>query len=118
MMRVILLNRADSINDLGVMMDSRISFSRHIDFTVGKALAMLGFVKRLSGKFRDPNTLRIHFVSLVLPNLEYACCVWRSFYYVHISRIERVQKNSLDTQCGDCYGTTCMIFLQTWTKVF
>jgi hypothetical protein len=35
-----------------VVMDSRMLFSRHIDVTVGKALAMLGFMKRLSGGFR------------------------------------------------------------------
>jgi hypothetical protein len=32
-------------------MDSNMSFTGHIDVTVGKALAMLGFVKRLSCKF-------------------------------------------------------------------
>jgi hypothetical protein len=50
----IILDRVDSITDLGVEMDSRMSFSRHIDVTVGKALVMLGFVKRLSGEFKDP----------------------------------------------------------------
>jgi hypothetical protein len=29
------------------------SFYRHIDFTVGKALAMLGFLKKLSGEFME-----------------------------------------------------------------
>jgi hypothetical protein len=53
----IILDRVDSITDLGVVMDSRMSFSRHIDVTVGKALAMLGFVKRLSSEFRDPYAL-------------------------------------------------------------
>jgi hypothetical protein len=47
-----ILDRVDSINDLGVIMDSRMSFTGHIDVTVGKALAMLGFVKRLSCEFR------------------------------------------------------------------
>jgi hypothetical protein len=41
-----ILDRVDSINDLGVIMDSKMSFTGHIDGTVGKALAMLGFVKR------------------------------------------------------------------------
>jgi hypothetical protein len=40
----IIFNRVDSITDLGVVMDSRMSFS---------ALAILGFVKRLLGEFRD-----------------------------------------------------------------
>jgi hypothetical protein len=58
MLRGIILDRVDSITDLGgVVMNSRMSFSRHIDVLVGKALAMLGFVKRLSGEFRDPYTL-------------------------------------------------------------
>jgi hypothetical protein len=39
-------------------MDSRLSFSWHIYVTVGKALAMLGFVKRLLVKFMDFYTLR------------------------------------------------------------
>jgi hypothetical protein len=50
MLKVIILDRVDSITDLGVVMDSRMSFSRHIDVTVGKALAMLRFVKRLSAR--------------------------------------------------------------------
>jgi hypothetical protein len=46
MLKGIILNCVDSITDLGVVMDSRMSFSWHIDVT---ALAMLGFVKILSG---------------------------------------------------------------------
>jgi hypothetical protein len=47
----IILDRVGSINDVGVIMDSKISFTGHIDITVGRALAMLGFVKRLSSDF-------------------------------------------------------------------
>jgi hypothetical protein len=54
----IILGRVDSINDLGVIIDSRRSFTRHIDVTVGRALAMLGFMKRLSCDFTDPYTLK------------------------------------------------------------
>jgi hypothetical protein len=55
-----ILDRVDSINDLGVMMDSKMSFTGHIDVTVGKALAMLGFVRRLSCEFRDPKSVLSH----------------------------------------------------------
>jgi hypothetical protein len=81
-----ILDRVDSINDLGVIMDSKMSFTGHIDVTVGKALAMLGFVKRLSCEFRDHYTLKTLYVSLVPPKLEYAICVWRPFYGAHIDR--------------------------------
>jgi hypothetical protein len=86
----------DSITDFGVLMDSRMSFSRHA--TVGKVLAMLGFVKRLSGEFRDPYTLRTLLVSLVRSKIEYARCVWRPIYDVHINRIERVLRKFV--RCG------------------
>jgi hypothetical protein len=48
------LDCVDSVNDLGVIMDSKMSFTGHIDVTVGRALAMLRFAKRLSCEFRDP----------------------------------------------------------------
>jgi hypothetical protein len=38
----------DRVTDSGVVMDSRMSFSRHIDITVEKALAMLGFMFQVS----------------------------------------------------------------------
>jgi hypothetical protein len=53
MLGAIILDRVDSINNLGVIMDSKMCFTGHIDVTLGKALAMLGFVKRLSCEFRD-----------------------------------------------------------------
>jgi hypothetical protein len=88
-----IFHRVDSINDLGVIMDSKMSFSGDIDVTVGRALAMLGLAKRLLCEFRYPYTLKTLYVSLVRPKLEYASCVWRPFYGAHIDRIERVQRN-------------------------
>jgi hypothetical protein len=61
----IILDRIDSINDSGVIMDSKMSFKGHIDVTVGRALAMLGFVRRLSCEFRDPYTLKTLYVPLI-----------------------------------------------------
>jgi hypothetical protein len=55
-----------------------------MDVTIGKTLAMLGFVRRLSGEFRDPHILRTLYVR---PKLEY-----HTFYDVHVNRNERVQR--------------------------
>jgi hypothetical protein len=54
----IIPDRIDSINDLGVIMDIKVSFTGHFDLTVGRALTILGFVKRLSCEFRDAYTLK------------------------------------------------------------
>jgi hypothetical protein len=79
----IILDRVHSISDLRVIMDSRIYFAEHVNITFGKALAMLGFVKRMSGDFRNLYTLktslRTLYVLFVRSNLEYASCVWGLF---------------------------------------
>jgi hypothetical protein len=66
----IILDNVDFINDLGVIMDSKVSFTGLIDVTVGRTLAMFGFMKRLSYEFQDPYTLKTLYVSLVRPKLE------------------------------------------------
>jgi hypothetical protein len=63
-----------------------------VDTMVAKAIAMLGFIRRLSMEFRDPYTLKSLYMSLVRPKLEYASCVWNLFYDVCVDRVERVQR--------------------------
>jgi hypothetical protein len=46
------LDWVSSLNDLEVIMDEKMYFSEHVDVMVGKALAMLGFIRRLSFEFR------------------------------------------------------------------
>jgi hypothetical protein len=50
------LDRVSSINDVGVIMDEKMSFYEHVDVMVVKAFAMLGFFRRLSLYFRDSYT--------------------------------------------------------------
>jgi hypothetical protein len=53
-----ILDHADSITELEVVMDSNMSFSKHVDVTVGKTLAMMGLVSSgiiiLYGPFMCP----------------------------------------------------------------
>jgi hypothetical protein len=68
------------------------TFKNHLDATIAKGLAMLGFIKRLSKEFQDPYTLKSLYMSLVRSRLEYVCCVWQPVYAVHVARIERIQE--------------------------
>jgi hypothetical protein len=58
---------------------------------------MLGFVKIMSGEFRDPYTLRTPNVSLMRPKLEYASYVWRPCYDSVGLSVCRVR--TLNTHC-------------------
>jgi hypothetical protein len=42
------MDRISSINDLGVIMDEKMTFSEHVAVMVAKAFVMLGFIRRLS----------------------------------------------------------------------
>ena len=87
-----ILERVNSMTDLGVVLDSKLSFKEHIDSVVNKGSAMFGFIKRLSKEFRDPYTLKVLYTTHVRSKLEYACCVWQPFYTTHVNRIERIQE--------------------------
>jgi hypothetical protein len=59
---------------------------------VGKAFAMLGFIRRLSFEFSDPYTLRSLYTFLDRPKLEYASCVWSPLYDVRVDKVARVKR--------------------------
>jgi hypothetical protein len=52
------LERVDVINDLGVLVDSRMTFNDHIESIVSKSARMLGFINRISREFSDPYTYK------------------------------------------------------------
>jgi hypothetical protein len=81
----IILDRGGSIKDLEVIMDSKVSFTGHIDVTVGRALAMLGFVKRLSCEFKDPYTLKTLMFPLCARNLNTPAVVCGGLSMAHTS---------------------------------
>ena len=68
----------ESIQDLEVIFDSKLSFKKHIQERIGKANMMLGIVKR---NFRNM-TLDAHvtlYKALVRSHLEYAGAVWSPY---------------------------------------
>jgi hypothetical protein len=50
------LERVKLINDLGLLVDSRMTFVSHIESIVSKSARMLGFIKRISREFNHPKT--------------------------------------------------------------
>lgn len=86
------LQKTDTIRDLGVQLDSKLSFTNHIDNITAKAAKMSGFIKRMCRDFQAISTLKVLFNTLVRSLLEYASPVWNPTYRVHVKRIERIQK--------------------------
>ncbi|CAK1604457.1 unnamed protein product [Parnassius mnemosyne] len=86
------LQEVDSIRDLGVIMDKKLRFHKHIDQVATKGLQMLGFVLRNAKEFKKPSTKILLYLALVRSGLKYCSQVWSPHYEVHIKRIERIQK--------------------------
>lgn len=86
------LVRVNSIRDLGVMMDSKVSFNPHIDNILNRAFKNLGFITRISKPLKKISTLKLLYNSFVRSILEFASVVWNPSYQIHINRIEKVQK--------------------------
>lgn len=87
-----IFKRVKEHKDLGVIIDSKLSFSKHIESITAKATAALGFVKRFCHDITDTQTLKTLFYSLVQSHLEYCAVVWLPFYDIYKSNIERVLK--------------------------
>lgn len=89
------LTRVKIIQDLGVWFDEQLTFNRHIDYVTSKAYSMLGFVKRICKQFTNIHALKSVYFAHVRSYLEYASVVWHPHQFIHISRIESIQKKFL-----------------------
>lgn len=87
------LERVQSIKDLGVILDRKLSFNEHISAVTAKSFAMLGFIRRNTACFNDVQVLKTLYCSLVRSILENAAPVWAPFHAVHQQRLERVQRS-------------------------
>lgn len=90
-----LVEKCVRIRDLGVILDSKVTFIDHYNTIINKANKMLAFIKRFSYNFHDPYTIKTLYITYVRSILEYCSIVWSPFSSTHENRIESVQKQFL-----------------------
>ena len=88
--------------DLGVVMDSELSFEEHIVTKVKKANNIVGIIRR-SFSYLDQNTFVKIFTAFVRHHLEYGQVVWSPHLRKHINMIENVQVRA--TKLIDGFGS-------------
>lgn len=81
------------VRDLGVLIDSNLSFAEHISHIVAKAHARACLIHKCFLS-RDTSTLVRAFITYVRPLLEYCSCVWSPYLKNNIYKVESVQRNS------------------------
>lgn len=86
------IERVLCVKDLGVFIDSALSFRNHVSFVVGSSMRVLGTISRLTKNFRKPYCLLQLYKSLVRSRLEFASVIWNSISKTQAMTIEHVQK--------------------------
>lgn len=89
------IKRKESVRDLGVTLDSKLTFELHINNIVTKATQMLGFILRTSKLLYYLDTFILLYYTYVRPHLEHASQIWNPRYITYVHRIERVQEKFL-----------------------
>ncbi len=87
------LEHVDKEKDLGVIIDSDLTFEEHICGKIKTANSIVGLINR-SFEYLSPEMLRTLFVAFVRPHLEYAQAVWSPHLIKHVNAIERVQRRA------------------------
>jgi hypothetical protein len=81
------------VRDLGIILDSKLSFVPHFDYIINKAAKILGFVKRNTKDFRCKETKILLFKTMVRSILEFGSVIWNPYYTLHSQRIESLQRS-------------------------
>lgn len=87
-----LLKRVESVKDLGVIFDSKLSFNEHALMICKKALRMLGFIFRSCKYFSNISSLLTLYKTYVRSHLEYCSSIWNPMYGKFCDKIEKVQR--------------------------
>ena len=79
--------------DHTVIIDSKLTFEKHMQQKINKANSIMGAIRRTM-EFLDIESFKLLFTALVRPHLEYANAVWCPSLKKHIQAIENVQRRA------------------------
>lgn len=86
------LKVVEEVRDLGITHDSKLTYDKHIDKIVKKANKSMGFIIRSCTQFSSVKLIKTLFCSYVRSTLEYCSQIWNPQYYIHINRLESIQR--------------------------
>ena len=89
----LVLDRAGEEKNIGVYMDSDLTFEKHINEKVKKANSMCGLIRRIF-HYIDEKTFVPLYKSSVRTQFDYASPVWSPYKQKHIDEIEAVQRRA------------------------
>ena len=79
--------------DLGVIIDSKLTFDKHMQSKIDKVNSNMGCIRRTMETL-NAETFKLLFTALVRPHVEYANAVWSPYLKKHIDAVENVQRRA------------------------
>ncbi|CAH1983476.1 unnamed protein product [Acanthoscelides obtectus] len=92
------LERSETVKDLGIYFDQHLTFNEHINQIISSAYRTYGFIIRNCKSF-DVLTLQTLYFSLVRYKLEYGSLIWSLIYKQYIDVVDKLQKKFLKFLC-------------------
>lgn len=89
------LPQKSECKDLGIILDTKLTYESHIRGTVNSALRMLGFIKRVCRNFSSLKTAFLLFNAFVRSRLEFGSLVWNPLHDYKVNLLERPQRRFL-----------------------
>lgn len=90
---VVNLSSCEDEKDIGVFIDDKLNFEKHIKTKTGKANQIMGIIRR-TFSFMNESIFKQLFKTLVRPHIEYANSVWAPYKLENIRKIESVQRRA------------------------
>lgn len=87
----VILKRVEVVRDLGVILDPKLIFDKHIENITNNAFKNLGFVIRVCKHFTEISCIKLVYFAYVRSGLEYASSIWSPCYSIYKEKIERIQ---------------------------
>lgn len=79
--------------DIGIHIDSKLSFLEHISKAVNKANSIMGIIRR-TFQYLDEETFLLLYKALVRPHVEYGNTVWNPHFKKDIEIVEKMQRRA------------------------
>jgi hypothetical protein len=70
-----LVSRYQCVKDLGILLDCKLCFHRHIDYMFSQGLKMFGLIRYITSSFSTLDSLLVLYSTLVRSKIECTCCL-------------------------------------------
>ena len=99
------LQQATDTKFLGVIIDDKLKWNKHIDFIALKLSKRLGIIGRAKNKLPE-SILKVLYYTLIYPYLNYCCIIWGSASTTTLTKVFNLQKRALRLITHSNYRTS------------